>query len=746
MFPMGAVSHGTFAQHLVPTALVAKGIEEVGSVGRKFVGAELGFPRSRKVVGRRFGASRSWRDGVTARQDKIRHYQLHTRCTLEPREYTEGVRKFAPLLEPQQGGEVIGSNEWKAVPDFWRTAAEKFGDRLALIDRHHDPPTQLTFKEAFQAILEFSEGLRVYGIKPNQKVGLISENSYRWMVADQGIMAAGAVNVVRGSRSSTEELCHIITHSDCKALVVDTPDTYNRLAPRLLSEVSLMFVVVLWPSKSENGGSSNGSTPSGPPTYTYEDLIISGRTSLQALAAANLPYDVIKPSDLATIVYTSGTSGNPKGVMLSHANLLHQIINLPAVIQPAPGERFLSLLPPWHMYERSAEYFVLSQGVCVVYTSVSHFKEDLVKYPADFFVAVPLVFDVLYSGIMKKLAQGSALRKAIAFSLISISLKYKDVKRIQEGRALSYANVDQSTAGAAFQWLVASLATLVLWPLHLLAQKLVYSKILANIRIQKVAISGGGSLSNSVDKFFEVVGITVLNGYGLTETSPVAAARVPENNVLGSVGRPIPQTEIIIVNSETAEIVPDGERGIVKIRGPQVMKGYYKNPRATENAIDEKGFFNTGDIGWIAPSRKEGASRKCGGVLVLEGRAKDTIVLSTGENIEPSQVEDIALQSKFVKQIVVVGQDQRRLGALIVPDLENPTVTSLSERELGVEIRKELNRLASDMQSSIGPFKLIDEPFTVENGLLTPTMKIKRDLVLSKYNSLISQLYQSKKN
>ncbi|KAL3686839.1 hypothetical protein R1sor_013148 [Riccia sorocarpa] len=745
MFPMGAVPHGTFAQLPMPPAVaVARGFEEVGSARRKFVGVELGLPRSRKVVVRRAVAGRSWKGGEAARQDKIRHFQLQTRCTLEPREYTEGVRKFAPLLEPQQSAVVRGSNDWKAVPDFWRTAAEEFGDRLALIDRHHDPPTQLTFKEAFQAILEFSEGLRVYGVKPDQKVALISENSHRWIVADQGIMAAGAVDVVRGSRSSTEELCHIIVHSDSKALVVDTPDTYNRLAPRLLSdEVSLMFVVVLWPSKSENGvKSSNGSPPSGPPMYTYDDLITSGRTSLQALAAANLPYDVIEPSDLATIVYTSGTSGNPKGVMLSHANLLHQIDNLPAVVQPAPGERFLSLLPPWHMYERSVEYFVLSQGVCVVYTSVGHFKEELSKYPSDFFVAVPLVFDVLYSGILKRIAQGSSLKTLIAFSLISISTKFMDAKRISEGRALSYANVKQSTAGAVFQWLVASVLTLILWPLHLLGKKLVYSKILANIRIQRVAISGGGSLSTSVDKFFEVLGITVLNGYGLTETSPVVAVRVPENNILGSVGRPVAKTEIIVVNPETGEVLPNGEKGIVKIRGPQIMKGYYKNPRATEKAIDENGFFNTGDIGWIAPFHKVGAARKCGGVLVLEGRAKDTIVLSTGENVEPSQVEEIALQSKLVKQIVVVGQDQRRLGALIVPDREDPDVSGLPEAELVAEIRKELKRLAPDMQSAVGPFKIISEPFTVENGLLTPTLKVKRDIILSKYKELISQLYQ----
>ncbi|BBN09361.1 long-chain acyl-CoA synthetase [Marchantia polymorpha subsp. ruderalis] len=758
MSAMGTVPHGIFAQHLCPNSV--KGIEELGSGRRRIVGAQLANLRTHNAAIKRVGASRRLRGCGTKRGDQNRNVQLSTRCTIEPR---EGIRNFAPVVEPQSVA-VPGSGEWKNVTDIWRTAVEKFGDHVALNDPHHDPPTKLTFKEAYQEILDFSEGLRVYGLKPSQKVALISENSYRWLIADQGILSAGAVNAVRGTRSSPQELCGVITHSDSVALVVDTPETYNKLASHL--QVSLMFVVVLWPSKSANG---HGSAPSGTPTYTYDDLIKTGRTSLSrryiskesapsdsrmytvdgfnspGFTSPQAPSDASKSTDLATIVYTSGTSGSPKGVMLSHANLLHQIVNLPEVVKPVPGEIFLSLLPPWHMYERSAEYFVLSQGVCVVYTSTKRFKVDLARYPTDFFVAVPLVFSTMYSAIMTQIANGSAVKKAIAMTLIAASLKYKQMEKLIDGRALAYARVEQSSGAAKTQWLIASFMLLILWPLHILAQKIVFSKILASICIKKAAISGGGSLPSHIDNFFEAVGITVLNGYGLTETSPVAAARVAQNNVLGSVGRPIAKTEIIVVNPLTGKRMPPGEKGIVKIRGPQVMKGYYKNPEATEKAIDKDGYFDSGDIGWIAPFHEVGAARKCGGVLVLDGREKDTIVLSSGENIEPTQIEEIALQSLYVNQIMVVGQDERRLGALIVPNRDEGLVGILSEEELEQKIRQDLNKLAPQMQCPIGPFKLIDEPFSVENGLLTPTLKMKRGVIYDNYSKDIADLYPSRK-
>lgn len=263
----------------------------------------------------------------------------------------------------------------------------------------------------------------------------------------------------------------------------------------------------------------------------------------------------------------------------------------------------------------------------------------------------------------------------------------------------------------------------------------------------------GDACHPTLTVFFEAIGITLLNGYGLTESSPVICSRRAECNVLGTVGRPLHDTELKVVNSDTGETLPAGSKGIVKVRGPQIMKGYYKNPISTEKVLDEEGWLDTGDIGWLVPQSSIGAGRHCGGMLVLEGRAKDTIVLSTGENVEPTAIEEAAIRSNLIQQIVVVGQDQRRLGALIVPNKEELHMASkaLKKSNSGSEptvedynylIRQELNRYTSSCSFQIGPFLLLEEPFTVESGLLTPTLKIRRDIVNTRFHDKITSLFK----
>lgn len=248
--------------------------------------------------------------------------------------------------------------------------------------------------------------------------------------------------------------------------------------------------------------------------------------------------------------------------------------------------------------------------------------------------------------------------------------------------------------------------------------------------------------------------MNVQNGYGLTESSPVVAARRLSCNVLGSVGHPLQHTEFKIVDPETGEVLPHGSKGIVKVKGPQVMKGYYKNPSATKQVLNDSGWLSTGDIGWIAPHHSAGRSRKCGGVVVLEGRSKDTIVLSTGENVEPSELEEAAIRSSLIHQIVVIGQDQRRLAAIIVPDKEEVLVaaknlsiidadaTELSKEKMAGLLYDELRTWTAECSSQIGPILIVDEPFTIDGGLMTPTMKIKRDRVVDQYRQQIEKLYK----
>lgn len=666
------------------------------------------------------------------------------------------IRKCSPLLEKAYlscSGE-LASQELKAVPDIWRVSAEKYGDRIALVDPYHDPPTSMTYKQLEHEILDFAEGLRVVGIKPDEKLSLFADNSSRWLVADQGIMATGAINVVRGSRSPVEELLQIYNHSDSVALAIDNPEFFNRISEKFYSRASMRFVVLLWGEKSCLA--SKGIE--GLPIFSYKEILIMGRESREALSCSpdarlRYTYKTIHSDDIATVVYTSGTTGNPKGVMLTHKNLLHQIINLWEVVPAREGDRFLSMLPPWHMYERATEYFSFTLGVEQVYTTVGNLKNDLRRYQPHYLLSVPLVYETLYSGIQKQIMTSSGARKAIALTLIRFSLAYMELKRIYKGLSLTRIQKQPSYLVSVLDWLRARIIAAILWPVHALAKKLVYSKIHSTIGISKAGISGGGSLPLHVDKFFEAIGVNIQNGYGLTETSPVVAARRLNCNVLGSVGHPIRHTEFKIVDSETNEVLPPGSKGTIKVRGPPLMKGYYKNPSATERVIDEDGWLNTGDLGWIAPHHSRGRSRHCGGVIVLEGRSKDTIVLSTGENVEPVELEEAALKSSIIQQIVVIGQDQRRLGAIIVPNKEevllearrlslvDDNASELSKQKLTGLLYQELKKWTSECSFQIGPILIVDEPFTIESGLMTPTMKIRRDRVVAQYKEELANLF-----
>ncbi|CAA7396191.1 unnamed protein product [Spirodela intermedia] len=644
------------------------------------------------------------------------------------------LRRYSPLLESALLPiKDVVSGEWKAVPDIWKSVAEKYGDKVALVDPYHDPPSVMTYKELEQEILNFSEGLRTIGLNPDEKIALFADNSCRWLVADQGIMATGAVNVVRGSKSSDEEILQIYSHSESVAVVVDTPEFFNRLAEILFPTAEIRFIILLWGDKSILDSKMLSKIP----IFNYEDIEDLGEKSrdslLNSMERGQHSYETIRPDDVATLVYTSGTSSTPKAVMLTHQNILHQIENLREIVPAEPGDRFLSMLPPWHMYERSAEYFMFSCGIQQVYTTVRKLK----------------VF-----AIQKQISSSSAARKFFASSLIKISFLYMEAKRVYQGKVLTEQKEELHLVSVTLEWVRARVVAVLLWPLHTLATILVYRKIYSTIGIRKAGISGGGSLPMHIDRFFEAIGLTLQNGYGLTETSPVIAARRPDCNVLGTIGHPIKHTEIKVVDPETGQILSNGSKGIIKVRGPQVMKGYYKNSSSTNQALDKDGWFNTGDIGWIAPKNTMGRSRQCGGMIVIEGRAKDTIVLSSGENVEPSELEEAAGRSNLIKQIVVIGQDQRRLGALIVPDKEelvlaakrlsgtHSTSSELSADEVNRMIRGELSTWTSGRSFQIGPILILDEPFTIDNGLMTSTMKVRRDAVVDRFKDQIAKMYE----
>ena len=624
----------------------------------------------------------------------------------------------------------------QSLPEIWRSTARKFGDTIALKDPHAKPEVAISYRDLSTKIEGFAAGLQALGIKPQEKVALFADNSPRWFIADQGIMTAGAIDVVRSSGSERQELAYILENSDSTALVVENNKALNKLSSELVN-LPIALIVLLSDETPPEDISIK--------TINFKELMELGKNhQLQ-------PVEQHKDT-VATLLYTSGTTGKPKGVMLSHGNLLHQVNYVKTVFQPQAGDVILSILPSWHAYERAAEYFFLSQGATQVYTSIRYFKQDLKEFQPTYMVGVPRLWESLYDGVQKLLSGQSESQQKLVKFFLKQSESYIMAQRIADNTSLEHFDA------SATERSLARLKAASLYPVHALADKLVYRKIRDGVGNIKAVCSGGGSLAKYLDDFYQTVNIDVFVGYGLTETSPITNARTPKHNVRGSAGRPLPETEIKIVDPQTRQKLPQGERGLVLIRGDQVMQGYYQNPEATAKAIDNEGWFDSGDLGWLTPH----------GDLVLTGRAKDTIVLTNGENIEPQPIEDACVRSVYIDQIMLVGQDQRALGALIVPnfetlqqwidqqnlDLKLPSANSSTEAKLEylndsaiVSLyREELNREVKNRpgyraDDRISDFRFVTEPFSQENGLMTQTFKIKRPQVRDKYQKTIDEIF-----
>ena len=620
---------------------------------------------------------------------------------------------------------AIDYSSISAIPEVWPIVAAKYGDCLALYDPHTNPETKYTYRELAEAINQFAAGLQALGVQPQEKIALFSENRPRWMVADQGIMTAGAVDAVRGANSDKAELLFILKNSDSIGLIVQDITVLSKIAGEL-SGLGLRFIILLTDEAPEIEADLGGAR-------------LLNFSEVMGLGGERVPMTFDRNS-MATLMYTSGTSGMPKGVMLSQSNLLSQIFGASSVVSVGPGKKVLSILPIWHCYERSFEYFTLSQGCSQIYTNIRSVKNDFKTHSPQYMVAVPRLWESIYEGVQKNFREQPEGKQKLVKFFLDKSLEYVRARRIVRGLDLDHM---EPSAG---QKLLAGLKMIFLWPIHQLGDRLVYSKVREAMGGEvDYLVSGGGSIADYLEDFYELAGIEILGGYGLTETAPITHVRRPWHNLRGADGQAIPGTETLIVDPETRKPLPTGKAGLVLVRGPQVMQGYYKNPEATAKAIDAEGWFDTGDLGRLTAM----------GDLIITGRAKDTIVLTNGENIEPTPVENACLRSPYVDQIMLLGQDQKSIGALIVPNKEaleqwasgkGVDISDLNAQPIQDLFKKELRREVSNRpgyrpDERIGPFVLLEEPFTIENGLLTQTMKVKRNKVRDRYQDTINALY-----
>ena len=612
------------------------------------------------------------------------------------------------------------------IDSIWPYLAEKYGAITALDAPHLKNPERYSFSELSRLISTSASAFQHQGLKKGEVVALFAENSPRWLVVDQGLMRLGAANAVRGASAPIEELIYIL--KDCKAtgLVVQNIDLLKRLSLTFEQRSKLRFVLQL------EGESKEG-------VLDWETFLISG-IEKEGIESSN------SEDSIATILYTSGTTGRPKGVPLTHGNILHQIRSLACVAYPPPGSPVLSVLPIWHAYERSASYYFLSCACSQTYTTIKHLKKDLPRVRPIAMATVPRLWEAIQIGFEDFIQTLSPPLQTLLRGVLANSVKQRHSWR--KARGIILGNVSK------IERVQAIISMIIRWPLHALASALLWPKIRSQLSGGQLSypISGGGAIAPHVDSFFEAIGIEILVGYGLTETGPVVSCRRPWRNIRGSSGLPMPETEFRIVDLHTRNVLGFDQTGLILVRGPQVMGGYLGRQDATVKVLDEDGWLDTGDLGMLLADSS----------VVLTGRAKDTIVLNSGENIEPGPLEEAILSSPLIEQIMLVGQDERGLGGLIVPKqekiqswacelgfrIENDLENNNLNTELLKMLMRECNRLLENRSGSRRNERLIGvmlvKPFSIENGLLTHTLKQRREQITKRDNFLIKRIYESR--
>ncbi|MSP15181.1 MAG: long-chain fatty acid--CoA ligase [Myxococcales bacterium] len=551
----------------------------------------------------------------------------------------------------------------------------------------------------------FAAALVALGVRAGEPVLLWSENREQWLVAALALLLLGAPAVPRGAEAPADEIAGIVGRVRARVAIVERPELLRRLAA---SGDRLEHALLL---TGRDDGSAGGTRVHG-----FEECL-ARTTAEEGATLRRAQIGRRRLDEVAAIVFTSGTTGRPKGVVLTQANLAANLAQVLAVIDYLPaGASCVSILPAWHMFEQMVEYALIELGVQIVYSDRRHFAKDLARVRPAVLGAVPRLWMALEEGVRAKLKNAPPRRRRL--------VEWALARAIARERARRFGGNGPGLLSA---------------PLDALLQRVVLQKIARTLGIERLAgglpISGGGSLPEHVDLFFAALRVPLMNGYGLTETSPVLTLRRPGQARGGTAGAPLDKTELSIRDVENGASLPTGQRGVIFARGPQVLTRYFEDPIATAAVLSPDGWFNTGDLGHLDAD----------GEITITGRAKDTIVLLSGENVEPEPIENALAASPLIAQAVVVGQDRKFLAALLLPRTGHSS-PELPRAELEASIRREIDtrvNAAAGFRSNerIARFALLDEPFTVENGLLSQTMKVKRNVVQERYSATIVALY-----
>ncbi|MGQ0713501.1 MAG: AMP-dependent synthetase/ligase [Gemmatimonadaceae bacterium] len=544
-------------------------------------------------------------------------------------------------------------------------------------------------------------GLRALGVERGARVGILSENRAEWAIADYACLTTGLIDVPVYPTLPAEQMAYILKDAGIVALFVSTDVQAGKVASVRQQLSGLRHVI----------GFGEGTWPG--VDLTFAALEERGRSAETAgtIARYRTEAAAVQPDDIATLIYTSGTTGEPKGVMLTHDNF-YSNVRACSDILPFRDDVALSFLPLSHVFERMGDYLMMGCGVSIAYAeSIDTVPANMQEVRPTVMMSVPRLYEKMYARVLENALAGGAVKKRIFFWARRVADKW----------------ADETLAGRTPRGVLAFA--------YRVAQKLVFSKLKARTGGRmRYFVSGGAPLAPTINKFFYAAGLTILEGYGLTESSPVIAVNTPKNFRIGTVGKPIPGVEVMIA--------PDGE---ILTRGPHVMKGYYNKPDATREAVDAEGWLHTGDIGELRD-----------GFLAITDRKKDIIVTAGGKNIAPQPIENMIKTNKYVSQAVVLGDKRKFPVVLVVPNFEQlekwakiknllwtdrrqllklPLVQAKMEKE----VLQKLTGLASfETPKKVG---LLESDFSIESGEMTPSHKVKRRVIEQRYADRVDRLY-----
>ncbi|MCQ2600653.1 MAG: AMP-binding protein [Treponema sp.] len=545
----------------------------------------------------------------------------------------------------------------KTLPRMLREVSQKYPDvpaQMTRISKEGDFET-VSYKELYDNSQAFAGGLLALGTVRDEKVGLISDNRKEWEQADMGIMTIGACDVPRGCDASEKDLKYILSFTEVKTCIVENGFQIRKIL-NVKDEIPTLkrFIIFEEPTENEIKLCKEAKID----LLRFYDVVEDGKKyNEKNPGKVEAEIEVGQWDDIAAIIFTSGTTGVPKGVTLSHGNFITQLDELQERIYLKPAERAICVLPVWHVFQRLVEYVIISQAAVLCYSKPigSILLPDMLALNPTLLPAVPRVFEAVYEGITKKMRRTGGIVEALFnfFTAIAICHSWMDRKMFRK----NFMTHNEFTPG---YWLLFIVPWLLLYPWKLLGNVLVFKKVKAMLGTNfRAGVAGGGAYPKAIDQFFWALGINVVEGYGMTETAPVVAVRPVDAPIFGCIGTPIRGVSARIVDME-GNVLKPGNKGVLQIKGGTVMKGYYKRPELTEKAISPDGWLDTGDL----------AMESIHGELKILGRVKDTIVLTGGENVEPLPLEAKMQESRFIQTAVVVGQDQRNLGALILPNQE----------------------------------------------------------------------------